>query len=64
MAGQWSFVTYFDHGSAKLFDWGMTLLKADVGVSEHFSFRLEAVIRSGALGDPTSELAIGWTVRW
>jgi hypothetical protein len=62
--GAWSAVTYFDHDSSQLFDWGMTLLKADVGVSEHFSLRLEAVIRSGELGDPVSELTVGWTARW
>ena len=62
--GVWSAVTYFRTGSSQLFDWGMTVLKADVGVSEHFSMRFDFAVRSGELGDPLSELTIGWTARW
>ncbi len=62
--GAWSAVTYFRTGSSQLFDWGMTVLKADVGVSEHFSVRFDLAVRSGELGDPVSEFTIGWTARW
>lgn len=62
--GAWSVATYFRTGSLQLFDWGMTVLKADVGVSEHWSLRLDVALRSGELGDPVSEFTIGWTARW
>jgi hypothetical protein len=57
-------VTYFRTASSQLFDWGMTVLKADVGISEHWSLRFDLAIRSGELGDPVSEFTIGWTARW
>lgn len=62
--GSFSAATYFAHGSGQLFDWGMTLLKADVAISEHFSARLDVALRSGQFGDPRAEFTIGWTARW
>ncbi len=62
--GLWSVATYFRSGAGQLFDWGMTLLKADVAISDQFSLRLVAAFRSGELGDPISEFTVGWTVRW
>ncbi|MEW5825941.1 MAG: Ig-like domain-containing protein [Candidatus Bipolaricaulota bacterium] len=62
--GTWSVATYFAHASTQLFDWGMLLAKADVALSEHVSFRLDVVFRSGDFGDPTSEFTVGWAVRW
>jgi hypothetical protein len=62
--GTWSAVTYFRSPSSQLFDWGMTVMKADIGISEHFSVRFDLAVRSGELGDPLSEFTIGWTARW
>lgn len=62
--GLWSAATYFRSGSGQLSDWGMTLLKAVVVVSDHLSVRLTAAFRSGEPGDPVSELTIGWTACW
>ncbi len=62
--GSFSVATYFAHDSQQLFDWGMTLLKADVAISEHFSARLDVALRSGEFGDPRAEFTIGWTARW
>ncbi len=62
--GTWSAVTYFRASSSQLFDWGMTVLKADVGISQHLSVRFDLAVRSGELGDPVSEFTIGWTARW
>ncbi len=62
--GTWSVVTYFRTASSQLFDWGMTVLKADIGISQHLSVRFDLALRSGELGDPVSEFTIGWTARW
>jgi hypothetical protein len=62
--GSWGMAAYFNVGSTSLFDWGMTLLYADIVFSDHFSFSLETVFRSGFFGDPTLELSIGWMTRW
>lgn len=62
--GSWSIATYFHDESTKLFDWGMTLLRADVVLSDHVTFDLETIFRSGFFGDPKLELSVGWNVRW
>jgi len=62
--GTWSVATYFACSSAQLFDWGMTLFRLDMGLSNEFSASTEIAIRSGTFGDPTLELTFGWTARW
>ncbi len=62
--GSWSVATYFNTGAVMLFDWGMTLIRADMAMSNHFNFIFETVFRSGFFGDPKLELSVGWTTRW
>lgn len=62
--GSWSVATYFNKGATMLFDWGMTLIRADVVISDHFNFTFETVFRSGFFGDPNLELSVGWMTRW
>ncbi|MCK5826885.1 hypothetical protein KAH43_00055, partial [Candidatus Bipolaricaulota bacterium] len=62
--GTWSVATYFNEGATYLFDWGMTLISANMAISDHFNFTFETVFRSGFFGDPNLELSIGWTTRW
>ena len=62
--GSWGLATYFHRDSTRLFDWGMTRGRMDVGVSDHVNATFEAVWRSGELGDPVLELSFGWAVRW
>ena len=62
--GSWSVATYFNAGSAMLFDWGMTVIRADVVLSDHFNFSFETAFRSGMFGDPKLELSVGWMTRW
>lgn len=62
--GSWSMATYFHDGSPMALDWGMTLIRADVVLSDHFNFSLETVFRSGFFGDPRLELSVGCMVRW
>ena len=62
--GTWSMATYFNTTSTQLFDWGMTILSMDVGLSNHFTFMFETAFRSGHFGDPKLEITVGWTVRW
>jgi hypothetical protein len=62
--GSWSVATYFNTGAVMLFDWGMTLIRADMALSNHFNFTFETVFRSGFFGDPKLELSVGWTTRW
>lgn len=62
--GSWSVATYFNEGATMLFDWGMTLIRADVVITDHFNFIFETVFRSGFFGDPNLELTVGWMTRW
>ena len=62
--GTWSVATYFASTSTQLFDWGMTLFKLDMGLTEQFGASTEIAIRSGAFGDPTLEVTLGWRARW
>ncbi|TFH08684.1 MAG: hypothetical protein E4H08_07350 [Candidatus Atribacteria bacterium] len=62
--GSWSIATYFHEGSTMALDWGMTLVRADMAISDHFNFSLETVFRSGFFGDPKCELTVGWMTRW
>jgi len=62
--GSWSVATYFNTGAVMLFDWGMTLIRVDMAMSNHFNFTFETVFRSGFFGDPKLELSVGWTTRW
>lgn len=62
--GTWQISTYFQSDHSTLFDWGMTLFKLDMGLTDRFSASTEIAIRSGTFGDPTLELTIGWTARW
>lgn len=62
--GSWSIATYFHTDSVKLFDWGMTLLSADIVLSDHVTFDMDTIIRSGHFGDPKLELTVGWNVHW
>jgi hypothetical protein len=56
--------TYFQAGSDRLFDWGMTTGRFDLALNDQVDADFELVLRSGELGDPTVELSFGWTVRW
>ena len=56
--------TYFNDDSPMLFDWGMTIIRTSMAISDHFSFNLEMVFRSGFLGDPKLEFTLGWLARW
>ncbi|MGB2984065.1 MAG: Ig-like domain-containing protein [Candidatus Bipolaricaulia bacterium] len=62
--GYWGISTYFCASSTFLMDWGMTIASFDIGMSEQFSFSFDLVMRSGELGDPTSEITVGWIARW
>jgi len=62
--GSWSMATYFNEGSTMLFDWGMTIIRADVVTFDRFSLSFETVFRSGFFGEPNLELTVGWTTRW
>jgi len=62
--GTWSIATYFACSSTQLFDWGMTLFRLDMGLSDQFSASTEIAIRSGTFTEPTLELTLGWTARW
>jgi hypothetical protein len=62
--GTWSVATYFACSSTQLFDWGMTLFKLDMGISDQFSASTQIAIRSGTFAEPTLELTLGWTARW
>jgi hypothetical protein len=62
--GTWSVATYFACSSTQLFDWGMTLFKLDMGLSDQFSASTQIAIRSGTFTEPTLELTLGWTARW
>lgn len=62
--GTWSVGTYFTSSSDQLFDWGMTLFKLDMGLSEQLRASTQIAIRSGTFGDPRLEFTLGWTARW
>jgi len=62
--GTWSVATYFACSSTQLFDWGMTLFKLNMGLSDQFSASTQIAIRSGTSTEPTLELTFGWTARW
>ncbi len=62
--GRWSVATYFNCSSTQLFDWGMTLFKLNIDLSDQLSTSTQIAIRSGAFGDPQLELVLGWTARW
>jgi len=63
-AGTWQISTYFNHDSPIPFDWGMTIVRGEVALSDHLKVTGKTVVRSGYFGDPTLELSIGWSVRW
>lgn len=62
--GTWSVSTYFNEGSTMLFDWGMTIIRADVVTFNHLSLSFGMVFRSGFFGEPNLELTVGWMMRW
>ena len=62
--GKWSMATYFSCSSAQLFDWGMTLFKLNIDLSDQLSTVTQIAVRAGTFGDPRLELTIGWTARW
>ena len=62
--GTWSVATYFNDGSTTLFDWGMTIIRVDVVMSDRFNFSFETIFRSGFFGDPKLKLTVGWMTRW
>jgi hypothetical protein len=62
--GTWSVATYFACSSTQLFDWGMTLFKLNMGLTNEFSASTEIAIRSGTFTEPTLEITFGWTARW
>jgi len=62
--GMWSVATYFDSSSPLLFDWGMTLFRVDIGLTDRFSASTEISVRSAAAVGPPVELTLGWTARW
>ena len=62
--GTWSVATYFACSSTELFDWGMTLFRLDMGLTDRFSASTEIAICSGTFNEPTLELTLGWAARW
>ena len=62
--GTWSVATYFACSSTTLFDWGMTLFKLDMRLTDLFSASTEIAICSGTSNEPTLELTFSWTARW
>ena len=63
--GMWSVATYFNEDETSvLFDWGMTVISADINISDHFTGYIETVFRSEYFDDPRMEITVGWTARW
>jgi len=62
--GTWSVATYFAYSSAELFDWGMTLFKLDMRLTDEFSASTKIAICPGTFTEPTLELTFSWTARW
>jgi len=62
--GYWRVATYWATASTMLFDWGMTVMSAQVSITDFLTLHGTTTVRSGDFGDPTVELAFGWTVRW
>ena len=61
--GTWSVATYFNEDSPMLLDWGMTIIRTGIVLSDHFKFSFETVFRSGFFGNPKLELTMGWMAR-
>ena len=47
-----------------MFDWGMTVIKLNLGLTDLISASTEMVVRSGTFGDPKLELTVGVRARW
>lgn len=62
--GYWNVATYWATASTMLFDWGMTVISAQVVINDYLSMTGETTFRSGDFGDPTAEMRFGWQVRW
>ena len=62
--GTWSVATYFQSDHSALFDWGMTVVKLNLGLTDLISASTEMVVRSGTFGDPKLELTVGVRARW
>jgi len=55
---------HFNEYSPMLLDWGMTIIRAGIVLSDHFNFSFETIFRSGFFGDPKLEITVGWMTRW
>ena len=62
--GTWSVATYFQSDHSTMFDWGMTVVKLNLGLTDLISASTEMVVRSGTFGDPKLELTVGVKARW
>jgi len=62
--GTWSIATYFQSDHSTMFDWGMTVVKLNLGLTDLISASTEMVVRSGTFGDPKLELTVGVRARW
>ena len=62
--GAWSFATYFYTSGAQLFGWGMTTATLDLWPYDALNLTLNMAMRSGELGDPRSEVSMGFALRW
>jgi len=62
--GTWSIAAYFQSDHSTIFDWGMTVLKLNLGLTNLISASTEMVVRSGTFGDPKLELTVGVRARW
>ncbi|MFC2099607.1 hypothetical protein ACFLSF_02105 [Candidatus Bipolaricaulota bacterium] len=62
--GCWNVATYWATASTQLFDWGMTVMSAQVVINDYLSLTGETTFRSGDFGDPTAEMRFGWKASW
>jgi hypothetical protein len=62
--GTWSIATYFQNDHPTLFSWGMTKTSLNVGIAEALSLSLSITAQTGGFGDPKTEFAFGFTLRW
>jgi len=62
--GTWKIATYFHEDSPMPFDWGMTIVRTSIALTERINVNQETVLRTGFFGDPKLELSLGWSVRW
>ncbi len=59
--GRWQIGTYYSCDATTLFDWGMTVAKVDMGLTDQFRFSFEAKFTDNPAD---TELTFGWRVLW